>query len=203
MKAADYETFVREVFLDPIRSVLIVDDDYPTMEELIAKPPLPTVEAVTADGSIGGEPVPVASGPTQPASSVRTSTANAQTSGKRWEQRRTEVRGVIRGFHKASPPMIVGVHDGANVDEDGEQQTIGHLHQSDLLVLDFELDRAARHDGTRAIEILRTILNNKQFNLVALHTQENLDKVFRDVLAGVLGPVDGFLSEAERKEFRA
>lgn len=175
MQAEDYEAFVREVYLDPIRSVLIVDDDYPTLEELI--------------GGNDNDPALV-----KPAAPGR--------HAKRWRERRAEVKAVIGGFHRAKPPMIVDVHDGQNVTLEGEEQTIEHLHQSDLLVLDFELNRDLKGDGARAIEILRTVLANQQFNLVALHTQEDLDKVFREVLFGLLGPTGGLLTDDDRTAYR-
>jgi CheY-like chemotaxis protein len=174
MPAEQYAGFIREVYLDPIRSVLIVDDDYPTLEELI-----------------GGEKKSLGA------------TANGEDARprfkKRWHDMKPEVRAVISGFHKATPPMIVDVHDGQNVTPEGEEQTIEHLHQSDLLVLDFELDRAREGDGTRAIEILRTVLANQQFNLVALHTRDDLNKVFFDVLFGLLSPAAVLLTDEERE----
>ncbi len=36
MTAENYSQFVREAFIEPIRSVLIVDDDYPTVDEILA-----------------------------------------------------------------------------------------------------------------------------------------------------------------------
>ena len=35
MSKSTYKSLVAEAFLDPIRSVLIVDDDYPTLHEIL------------------------------------------------------------------------------------------------------------------------------------------------------------------------
>ena len=62
----------------------------------------------------------------------------------------------------------------------------GHLHQSDLLVLDYELNRDRRNDGTIAINILRRIASNGHFNLVVIYTSMELETVFEEVRIGLI-----------------
>ena len=73
------------------------------------------------------------------------------------------------------------IHDGADVSAENEVATATHLHQCDLLVLDYVLDKGKSSDGTRAIEILRGLMSNNHFNLVIIYTNEKLDVVFDTV----------------------
>ncbi len=166
MRQADYEKFLKEAFIAPLRSVLIVDDDYPTFEEVL----------------------------TPKASKSKAAIAAAE---KAWHKSPERIRGIVQGFRRSKPPLIVDIHDGFNVKSGDETDVADHLHQSDLLVLDYSLDKTDQGDGSRAIEIVRTILQNDHFNLVVLHTSEDLERVFREMLVGILAPEGPWLSEAE------
>lgn len=154
-----YRGFIEEAFIRPMRSVLIVDDDYPTLEDMF--------------------------------------TGKGKDDGKSWHGDPKAVKNVIDGFHNNQPPLIVDVHDGQNVETTEDAAAVEHLHQCDLLVLDFELNKQDEHDGAQAIGILRKILGNEQFNLVILHTRTDLDIVFPKVLAGVLRPAPSFIAPEE------
>lgn len=146
-----------------MRSVLIVDDDYPTLEDVLL--------------------------------------GKGEEDQKEWRNNREGVKNVIDGFHNTEPPLIVDVHDGSNVDTEGDRQAAAHMHQCDLLVLDFELDRTKKEDGTLSIGILSRILRNEQFNLVILHTLANLkERVFPAVIRQILPPADAFISAKEYDE---
>ncbi len=120
-------SLVSEAFIEPIRSVLIIDDRYPTWETIF--------------GQSGYDPE------------------------KRdlWEERENMLA-VVSQFRAKSPALIVDIHDGKNNVNIGS-----YLHQSDLLVLDFQLEPLEPY-GVRAAEILRSLLSNSHFNLVVLHT---------------------------------
>lgn len=139
-----YRQFVDQAFIDPIRSVLIVDDDYPTFEEMLSK----------------------------------------QESSKEWRNQSDRVLGVIRGFRERN--LLVDIHDCQNVRSATEIAKAEHLHQSDLLVLDYQLDKTKKGDGTIAIDIIRKLMSNSHFNLVVVHTTENLDAVFEDIIIALL-----------------
>lgn len=162
MEAEKYRAFVEEVFIRPMRSVLIIDDDYPTLEDMLA--------------------------------------CRGEEDGKKWRKEPEAVRNVIDGFHTTNPPFVVDVHDGSNVDAREDREVAAHLHQSDLLVLDYQLTKGSE-DGDLSLGILRRILQNEQFNLVILHTLANLkEKVFPAVIRQILPPADEFISADEYEE---
>jgi hypothetical protein len=162
-----YARFIEEAFVKPIRSVLIVDDDYPTLDEML--------DLEVAHGGEGRPP----------------------RTGKTWYDNPERIKSVIDGFRQPQRPLLVDIHDGANVDAKGDAKVASHLHQSDLLVLDYELDKTRPQDGARAIEILRGLSTNDHFNLVVVHTSEDLDLVYREVILGLLAPMDDRLTDAE------
>lgn len=163
-----YARFIDEAFVKPIRSVLIVDDDYPTLDEILS--------LEIAQGGEGRPP----------------------RTNKKWYENPARIKRVIDGFRQPQQPLLVDIHDGANVDAKGDAKVASHLHQSDLLVLDYQLDKTRPQDGARAIEILRGLITNDHFNLVVVHTSEDLDLVFREVILGLLAPLDVPLTVEER-----
>lgn len=154
-----YRGFVQEAFIQPMRSVLIVDDDYPTLEDTLS--------------------------------------GRGAEDDKRWREDPQAVRNVIDGFHNNNPPLVVDVHDGQNVDTSEDAAAVEHLHQCDLLVLDYNLNKQDENDGSQAIGILRRILGNQQFNLVIVHTRADLEVVFLKVLEGVLRAAPPFVDDEE------
>jgi len=160
MTSDHYSAFIAEAFVKPIRSVLIVDDDYPTFDEMLDKQ--------IAQGGDGDPP----------------------NSNKKWYDAPARIKTVIDSFRRPDRPLLVDIHDGTNVDAHGDAKVAAHLHQSDLLVLDYELDKARPRDGRRAIDILRSLMSNDHFNLVVVHTSDNLDYVHRQIVLGLLSPRD-------------
>jgi len=157
MASTTYETLVAEAFLTPIRSVLIVDDDYPTLHEILS----PESE-------------------------------HAQRySKKEWHQSpqsRARVKRVIEQFRRPDAPYMLDIHDGRSPSEETDEQQVGTLQQTDLLILDYILDRAKEDDGTASIRIAREALRNKHFNLILVHTNERLDYAFRNFVLGLVMP---------------
>ena len=131
MQTDHYADFVAEAYIEPIRSVVIIDDDYPTYDEVLS-------------AEIKDDAVP---------------------ESKAWRRNPERIRKVIRRFRERTPPLLVDIHDGKNVDSDRDAALTSHLHQSDLLVLDYQLDPARENDGTLAIDILRQLISNDHFNL--------------------------------------
>lgn len=62
-----------------------------------------------------------------------------------------------------------------------------HLHQSDLLVLDFNLDPADQNDPTTALRILQRLAASHHFNLVIVYTEAEVGAVTRDVVFSLGG----------------
>ncbi len=152
-----YYPFIEQVFIDPIRSVLIIDDDYPTLDEVL----------MGETGGSGGE--------------------------KDWHQNPERIYDMIKKFRTRTHPLLVDVNNGTD-------KEVGHLHQSDLLVLDYQLDKTFSEDGTRAIGILRTLMSNKHFNLVVVCTQIDIDKVFNEIRWGLVDVSSDIISPEEVEE---
>ena len=161
-----YQDFIKEAFIDSIRSVLIIDDDYPTFDEVLGNQ-----HDLNSGNQIDKE--------------------------KNWYETPERIREVIRKFRSNNPPLLVDIHDGRNVAAEAENTIAGHLYQSDLLVLDYQLDKSRKGDGTRAVEILRYLMSNDHLNLVIVYTNEDLDTVFDSVRLGLIAPSKASLSEEE------
>ena len=167
MASEHYSAFVEEAFVKPIRSVLIVDDDYPTFEEMLD---------AQLERSAGREP----------------------PADKEWFKDPTRIKNVIASFRTPTRPLLVDIHDGANVTVGEDLKVAHHLHQSDLLVLDYQLDKSRPGDGSVAVQIIRTLLRNEHFNLVVVHTSEDLDRVFTPTLIALMRPQEVKLSVEDR-----
>lgn len=149
-----YNELIGEAFIDPIRSVLIVDDDYPTMHEILLEP----------------------------------EEREKRFSHKDWNRTpkdRQKVQKVIEEFRRPTSPYLLDVHDGTSPSEDTDERQVHTLHQTDLLILDYQLDKSKEGDGSKAVRIAREALANKHFNLILVHTQEELERVFHNFVIGL------------------
>lgn len=146
-----YSDLITEAFIEPIRSVLIVDDDYPTLHEILL------------DDAV-----------------------REQKHGhKNWQENRARIRSVIEEFRRPKAPYLLDIHDGTSPSEETDERQVHTLHQTDLLILDYQLDKSREGDGSKAIRIAREALANKHFNLILVHTQEPLDRVFKEFVIGL------------------
>jgi len=145
-KTRTFSDLVKEAFIDTIRSVLIIDDQYPTWEQIFSE---------------GGY----------------------DSSNKKWANKASILK-VIQQFRKVSPALTVDIHDGKHNEEIGS-----YLHQSDLLVLDYQLEESEPH-GVRATAIIADLLKNNHFNLVVVHTAiGDLIDPFNMMLMTLLTPI--------------
>lgn len=168
-EATTFKDLVNEAFILPLRSVLIVDDQYPTWEEIFSEKNLD----VSSDGS-ETDVVPQ----------------------KKWHTLATagEVMRLIKQFREHKPGLIIDIHDGISISQgegktrsESPEELADHLHQSDLLILDYNLEGAeAGTGGDTARKILASVLNNQHFNLVVVHTSEDLDNVSHECLRSLL-----------------
>lgn len=176
----DFQSLIREAFIDPIRSVLIVDDQYPTWEEVL------------------NDQLPKDS---------RNPELKNRSAAKNWRDEPAGTLGVISQFRKRKPALIIDIHDasevhpleGATPAEGGDseagvnatERTTDHLHQSDLLILDYNLEGVSSGlEGRLARNILKSVLRNRHFNLVIIHTQEEqLNEVFYNCLVSLSIPL--------------
>lgn len=148
--------FIESAFIEPIRSVVIVDDDYPTIEEVLGLEP-------TGEGG----------------------TFQAK-SGKGWVKNPGQVLEVVSEFRSKEKKYILDIHDAQNLTDDQEVEGAAHLHQTDLLVLDYQLDPKNAEDHTRSLRIARKLFSSDHFNLIVVNTNKNLDEVFEIFLLGLL-----------------
>lgn len=168
-EATTFEGLVREAFIEPLRSVLIVDDQYPTWEEIFN---------LNLIGSAHSE-------------SLKNSSEK-----KKWHEPATanEVSGLIKEFRNQKPGFVIDIHDGVS----GESKSVScagespaeladHLHQSDLLVLDYNLEGInPGTGGDTARKILASVLKNQHFNLVVIHTSEDLEDTIYECLRSLM-----------------
>ena len=182
----EFSDLVREAFIDPLRSVLIVDDQYPTWEETF------------------NEHRPKAE---------RDRGLYMRSIAKKWRQNPDAPAKVIGQFRARKPGLIIDVHyaytaistvqGGAGVVDDASESEIvvaDHLHQSDLLILDYNLEGASTGlEGTLARSILASVLKNQHFNLVVVHTEEpDLEAVFANCILSLHAPFGSQISESKR-----
>lgn len=145
--ASGLSGLVREAFIDPIRSVLIIDDQYPTWEQVFGE--------------------------------------GYKRDSEQWKHS-DEILGVIGQFRKKSKALTIDIHDGTD-----DKDIADYLHQSDLLVLDYELEQpGTAAPGGRAIGIIKKLFANNHFNLIVLHTAtEDIRDPFNAILMSFLRPL--------------
>lgn len=137
-----YRDFIKEAFIDPIRTAIVVDDEYPTLDELL----------LDADEQ------------------TRQSEVDKPRYAKKNENR-PNVREILKFCRSQQPtPWLVDVHDGRTPTVEGEKASVSHLESSDLLILDYHLE--ATNGSEKAIEILRRLAANGHFNLVVVYTKD-------------------------------
>ncbi|QOL82792.1 response regulator receiver domain [Pseudooceanicola spongiae] len=154
--AEGFESFIEDAFIDPIRSVVIVDDDYPTIEEVL-------------NSNVEGE-----------------GKVTKTDSQKGWVKNPRQVLEVVSEFRSKEKKYILDIHDAQNLTDDQEVEGAAHLHQTDLLVLDYQLDPENVEDHTRSLRIARKLFASDHFNLIIVNTNKDLNEVFENFLIGLL-----------------
>jgi CheY-like chemotaxis protein len=158
----DYAALVDQVYITPIRSVVALDDQFPTLDRLLDSKVSP-LEAIVQDE----ETVTVARVPVNPDEIGRAKSLVAYCRDRQW---------------------IVDIHDGSQVlKAQGEASVLQHLHQTDLLVLDYRL-KGETFGGDHAIEILRALSKNPHFNIVVVYTKDDIVGTFREIALSLLRP---------------
>ena len=170
MQAKAYRKVVEEEYIKPIRSVLIVDDDYPSYEQLLETSNAPNVPK-EAD-------LPVRK---------QTTDGGQQKKAIVIADRIKAITGRLRGPNHSRLLDICN-----DIDGNGGGDLVGHLHQSDLLILDYHLD----DDGRKANAALRKILDNDHFNLVVVHSTALEAENFKSVLKAVTKKAKAFNTKA-------
>ena len=173
-----YRDFIKEAFIDPIRTAIIVDDEYPTLDELLLSPEelerKPAFDPVRESKKIENKP---------------------------------RVREIIKFCRTQQPtPWLVDVHDGRTPTLAGEIASVSHLESSDLLILDYHLD--AGTGSEKAIHILRRLAANGHFNLVVVYTKDRdttgagIDRTINEIALSLAAPSSTFdMNSARERAF--
>jgi hypothetical protein len=159
-----YRDFIQEVFIEPIRTTVVIDDEYPTMRDFLSVPDEP---ASKVDGQ------------------------KALSAEKR--QNKETVRKIIDFCRDQHPiPWLVDIHD-ATGQLTVEQDVASHFDHTDLLILDYHLDKT--QGSERSIGILRKLAGNRHFNLVAVYTKDReftagIDSTICDIALSLASPCE-------------
>lgn len=186
-ETASFGELIEEAFIEPLRSVLIVDDQYPTWEEVFNS----GLKGADFDGAV-----------------------EKTSKDKKWRKdiaTAKEILDLVSEFRSQKPGLIIDIHDGVSSNA-GEKiagsetpdQLADHLHQSDLLILDYNLEGSeAGTGGDLARQILRSVLSNQHFNLVVVHTSENLEDAFNQSVLSLMHSCTSQFDEKMREEIVA
>lgn len=176
----NFSELVNEAFIQPLRSVLIVDDEYPTWEEIL-----------NAHLDVGS----------------KHNGLDARSNAKPWRQTPGAPLQVIKKFRERNPGFVIDIHDALATEHTNDSagggetvsQLANHLHQSDLLVLDYNLEGAGSGlRGKKAREILRSVLSNQHFNLIIIHTgEQDLEEVAEECVISLLTSCSAKFSDRE------
>ncbi len=151
----EYGRLIEEVFIKPIKTVVVVDDEFPTLDALLNK--------------------------------------EMDNTGLGWKPENVKLaREIIDFCRDEKRCWLADIHDGPQSSSlmlDGK--SAAHLHQSDLMILDYHLDKARPDDGSKAICILRELADNDYFNLVVVYTKGDQEaggdiaRVVREIAVGL------------------
>lgn len=178
----NYTTLVKEVYIDPIRTVVVVDDDFPTLDGLLDSANSPEIRTLKQDDSEKIETATPATEETQ----LKPSGSTEQTVAMHFSGQISEVERVkelISLCRSRTKPWMVDVHDGRPGTGMDELALAPSLHHSDLMILDYHLNGDGG-DGERAIQILKKLAENDQFNLVVVYTKGiagDIEEVYRQI----------------------
>lgn len=151
----EYRDFIREAYITPIRTVVVVDDEFPSLDGLIRR-------ETNKNGSSQWNPKDIES-----------------------------VSKILEVCRKPDRHWLVDIHDAHTISLENEKTFAPHLHQSDLMILDYHLE-GNDGDGTKAIELLRLLMENDHFNLVIVYTQGypqaggDISRVIREIAVGLM-----------------
>ncbi len=143
------QEIIEKTYIDPIRSVIAVDDEFPMLDRLINDP----VENDADDIQFNW------------AADVVEKKENARRLAR-----------LMRDWRRRK--WIVDIHDGVGIGpkSDGSLD-VQHIHQSDLVILDYELRREDRGEKSRAV--IKRLARNPHFNMVVVFSKNRALDIFR------------------------
>lgn len=161
-----YSDLIIEAFVRPIRSVAVIDDEYPTLNSFL------NVE-LNKDKKF----------------TVLKKAEEPHEKQLKIEniERLNAITQMCHQKHKWSVSVYDGKSPKFGSQQDHHEECLNH---SDLLILDYHLDGdKADIGGVRARNILNSLSQNNHFNLVIVHTKgdgDNIESVYNDILEDLL-----------------
>lgn len=161
-----YSNLIIEAFVQPIRSVAIIDDEYPTLNNFL------NVE-LNKSRKFG----------------VLARAEEPQAKQLKIEniERLSAITQMCQKIHKWSVSVYDGKTPKFGFHQKEHEETLNH---NDLLILDYHLDGdTASSGGERARNILKSLSQNNHFNLVIVHTKgdgNDIESVYDEILKDLL-----------------
>ncbi|MFT7389638.1 MAG: hypothetical protein ACI8VC_002907 [Candidatus Endobugula sp.] len=155
-----YSDCIKLAYIEPIRTVTIIDDNYPTIDTLIQR----ELEAFQDSGD--GKDI--------------------EERNRKWSKKGFEpLKALIKVCRHPSRSWGVDVYDGQTPDISDSR----HINNSDLVILDYNLDPNTPTSGDKAVNCLRMLAKNNHFNLIIVHTsgeEVEIKDVFSDLISSLL-----------------
>jgi CheY-like chemotaxis protein len=146
---------IREVYIDPIRSVLVIDDEFISLDKMLEY----------NESLFNGD--------------INTKETIEKEYPNGLDLKRAKE--IIFACRQNGRNWLCDIHDGKVISDNNEQSNLAkHLHQSDLLILDYNLT-ADNSDGTRALSLIEHLVNNTHFNLVVVYTASDVSNVVKEI----------------------
>ena len=117
---------VKETYIDPIRSVLVIDDQFMSLDKLVEV----------------GHFVSTGEAPELPSRELDLERASD----------------IIKTCRSLGRNWLCDIHDGQNISDDQENEIVNHLHQCDLLILDYHLTPSDDKCSKKALKLLKKIV---------------------------------------------
>jgi hypothetical protein len=162
---SDLASILEQVYIDPIRTVLVVDDEFISLDKMIEI----SMYTHTHDDI----------------SDIQYHMNIEYPNGLDLARSRE----LIKAFRAPGRNWLCDIHDGQDISD----TITDHLHQSDLLILDYNLT-GDHDDGTKSLELINKISHNDHFNLVVVYTKNNIENTFHEILFNLTTPSEYFES---------
>lgn len=142
-----YRDLIKRVYIDPIRSAIVVDDTYPTLDSFL---------------------IPLKEG---------------QIDSPELIEGKSGLSNIVKFCRERPKPWLIDVHNGSDLDDATKAESqFKRLHQSDLMILDYNLD--GEHGGNeKCCNVLKSLATNTYFNLVIIYTACPENELLNRVLA--------------------
>ncbi|MFM2592734.1 response regulator receiver domain [Vibrio harveyi] len=158
-------SIINNVYIQPIRSVLVVDDEFVSLDKMVDYCHQAATGTSIADSMASSYP------------------ALDLERAKR----------LISSFRHPERSWLCDIHDARDLEgEDTDEKIANHLHQSDLLILDYNLTHNST-DGTKALSFIKKVSKNSHFNLVVIYTNNNIAETFNEILYSLVKPLNSTL----------